>query len=105
MVKTSSRINTRMNMEQIFNAMSDGNQEAISCMKQMVRNDMVSAIRDLFLLDSLNIYGEQICKLWKECCGQNARKFKATIKAFRERRYTPEQIAENLSHQNPKPFI
>lgn len=105
MVNTCKRVTSNMSIEEIFIAMSDGNQEAVSCMRQMVRNDMVSAIQDLFFLDSLGLYGKKISKLWNECCKQDARKFKATIKAFREHRYTTEQIAMNLSQQESKPFI
>lgn len=105
MAKMCSRITTNMSVEEIFNTMSDGNQDAVSCMKQMFRNNRVSAIQDIFFLDSMGLYGEKICKLWIDCCEQNERRFKETIKAFRKRRFTKKQIIENLSRKEPKPFI
>ena len=67
--------------------------------------DIKVALLDIMLFDSMGIYGSKIYMVWNDCCGRDMKKFKETIQAFREGKFSVEEIQENLSRVRAKPFI
>ena len=104
MANTNTRITADMNMQDMLFTMSEGNPGALTCMMQMMNSDPM-ALLDILLFDSLGIYGSKIYMVWNDCCDRDMVKFKETIQAFREGKFSKEEIHENLSHVRAKPFI
>lgn len=104
MANTNTRITTDMSMQDMLITMSEGNPGALTCMMQMMNSDSM-ALLDIMLFDSIGIYGSKIYMVWNDCCGRDMRKFKETIQAFREGKFSEEEIHENLSRVRAKPFI
>lgn len=104
MANTNTRITSDMNGQEILMAMSDGNPGALTCMLQMLESDPM-AFLDILLFDTMGIYGSKIYMVWNDCCNRDMRKFKETIQAFREGKFTEEEIQENLARPYAKPFI
>ena len=101
----NTRITDNMSIEDMLIEMCEGNPGALTCMMQMLQSDFVDGIHDIMLFDSLGIYGPQIYMVWNDCCGRDMGKFKETINAFREGKFTNEEIHENLSRPYAKPFL
>lgn len=104
MANTNTRITADMSVQDILITMSEGNPGALTCMMQMMTSDPM-ALLDILLFDSMGIYGSKIYMVWNDCCGRDMAKFKETIQAFREGKFTEEEIHENLSRPYAKPFI
>ena len=100
----NTRISAHMSMQDILITMSDGNPGALTCMMQMIQTDPM-ALLDILLFDSIGIYGSKIYMLWNDCCDRDMEKFKQTIQAFREGKFSEEEIHENLSRVRAEPFI
>lgn len=100
----NTRITADMSVIDALMAMSDGNSGAVICMCQMLMLDPISCL-DILLLDTMGIYGFDIFKLWSNCCNRDMDKLMETIQAFREGKFTEEEIHENLARRYPKPFI
>ena len=101
---TKTRITADMSLQEILLTMSEGNPGALTCMMQMMNFDPM-ALLDILLFDSIGIYGSKIYMVWNDCCGRDMGKFKETIQAFREGKFSEEEIHENLSRVRAKPFI
>ena len=101
----NNRITSNMSMKDVLITMCDGNPGALTCMMQLIQNDPLTGLLDIMLFDSMGIYGSKIYMVWNDCCARNMEKFKETIKAFREGKFTEEEIKENLSRPYAKPFI
>ena len=104
MANTNTRITTDMSMQDMLITMSEGNPGALICMIQMMNSDPM-ALLDIMLFDSIGIYGSKIYKVWNDCCGRDMGKFKETIQAFRDWKFSEKEIHENLSRVRAKPFI
>ncbi len=104
MANTNTRITADMSVQDMLITMSEGNPGALTCMMQMMTSDPM-ALLDILLFDSMGIYGSKIYMVWNDCCGRDMAKFKETIQAFREGKFTEEEIHENLSRPYAKPFI
>lgn len=104
MANTNTRITADMSFQDMLITMSEGNPGALTCMMQMMNSDPM-ALLDILLFDSMGIYGSKIYMVWNDCCGRDMAKFKETIKAFREGKFSEEEIHENLSRSYAKPFI
>ena len=104
MTNNKTRITANMSMEEMLITMSEGNPGALTCMMQMMNSDPM-ALLDILLFDSMGIYGSKIYMVWNDCCGRDMKKFKETIQAFREGKFSVEEIQENLSRVRAKPFI
>ena len=105
MANTNTRITANMSIQDMLITMCEGNPGALSCMMEMIQTDPVNGFMDILLFDSLGIYGSKIYMVWNDCCGRDMEKFKETLKAFREGRFTEEEIHENLSQVRARPFI
>ena len=101
----TTRITKDMTTETMLITMCDGNPGALTCMMEMIQHDTFSGIMDIMLFDSMGIYGSKIYMVWNDCCGRDMEKFKETLKAFREGKFTEEEIHQNLSLPYAKPFI
>ena len=104
MASNKTRITAGMTLTEVIITMADGNPGALTCMMQMVQSDPM-AMLDLLSLDSLGIYGSKLYMLWSDCCGRDMKKFKETIIAFREGKFSYEEIHANLNQTYGKPFI
>ncbi len=100
----NTRITSDMSIEEMLVTMSEGNPGALTFMIQMLNSDPM-AFLDILLFDSMGIYGSKIYMVWNDCCNRDMRKFKETIQAFREGKFTKEEIQENLDRPYAKPFI
>ena len=104
MANMNTRITADMTMMDMLITMSEGNPGALTCLMQMLESDPM-AMLDILLFDSMGIYGSKIYMVWNDCCGRNMEKFKKTIQAFREGKFTEQEIHDNLSRVRAKPFI
>lgn len=105
MANNNTRITADMSMKDMLITMCEGNPGALTCMMQMIQTDPMTGIQDILLFDSMGIYGSKIYMVWNDCCGRDMGKFKETIQAFREGKFSEEEIHENLSRLYAKPFI
>ena len=105
MANKKRRICIDMSVKDMLITMCDGNPGALTCMMQLIQHDPETGVRDILLFDSMGIHGSQIYMVWNDCCGRDIGKFKETIQAFREGKFTEEEIHENLSRPYAKPFI
>ena len=103
-MNNNTRITANMSMEDMLFTMSEGNPGALTCMMQMLESDPMG-ILDILMFDSMGIYGSKIYMVWNDCCGRDMRKFKKTLQAFREGKFSQEEIHENLSRVRAQPFI
>ena len=101
----NTRITSDMSIEDMLITMSEGNPGALTCMMEMLQNDPLSAISNIMLFDTLGIYGSKLYMVWNDCCGRDMEKFEKTLQAFREGKFTQEEIHENLSQVRADPFI
>lgn len=104
MANTNTRIIDGMTLQEILITMSEGNPGALTCMIQMLNSDLRN-FSDILLFDKMGIYGSQIYIVWNDCCNRDMRKFKETIQAFREGKFTEEEIQKNLARPHAQPFI
>lgn len=104
MAKESHRIVHGMSLQEILHSMAAGNASALECMKLLLADNSFAYL-DILMFDSMQIYGEELSILWKECCSCDMAKFKATIELFRKGRVSERVIHEKLSQENPKPFL
>ena len=104
MANNNTRITANMTVEDMLIIMSEGNPGALTCMMQMIKFDP-EALLDILLFDSIGIYGSKIYMLWNDCCDRDMKKFKETIQAFRDGKFSEKEIHENLSQIRARPFI
>lgn len=100
-----NRINPYMSLEEVITIMSEGNPGALECIGLMFLDEPYDTALDLLLLDKLEIYGCKLYMIWNDCCGRDVKKMRETIKAFRSKKFSKEEIHENLSQTYAKPFI
>ena len=105
MANNNTRITADMSMQDMLITMCEGNPGALTCMMQMIQTDPMTGMMDILLFDSMGIYGSKIYMVWNDCCGRDMGKFRETIQAFRDGKFTEEEIHENLSRVYAKPFI
>ena len=105
MASAKNRITADMSAQEIVLTMSEGNPSALTCMMELLFVDCKTGLLDIQLFDSMGIYGSKIYMVWSDCCGRDMEKFKATIQAFREGKFTEQEIHENLSRPYARPFI
>lgn len=105
MANNNTRITADMSMIEMLDTMCEGNPGALTCMMQMIQTDPMTGMMDILLFDSMGIYGSKIYMVWNDCCGRDMGKFKETIQAFREGKFSDEEIHKNLSRPYAKPFI
>ena len=105
MANTNTRIKANMSVQDMLITMCDGNLGALTCMMEMLLDDPMTGMMDILLFDTLGIYGSKIYMVWNDCCRRDMGKFKETLRAFREGKFTKEEIHGNLSLPYAKPFI
>lgn len=105
MANTNTRLTANMSVQDMLITMCDGNPGALTCMMEMIQDDSMTGMMDIMLFDKLGIYGSKIYMVWNDCCGRDMEKFTETIRAFREGKFTEEEIHKNLSLPYAKPFI
>ena len=103
-ITRKERIHARMTVEKMLTMMSEANPGALNCLVSMLRTGP-QGFMDILLMDSLGIYGSKIHMLWADCCGQDMTKMQETLMAFRQGKFTREQIHANLSQVKAIPFI
>ena len=104
-MNTLNKLTPYMDLTTVISIMTEGNPGAAECIGLMFLDDAYDTALDLLLLDKLEIYGSKIYMLWNDCCGRDVQKMRKTISAFRNHKFTKEQIHENLSQVRAKPFI
>lgn len=106
MEQMKNRLKREMSPSKVIEVMGDENHRALSCIAKMfliVSADVVW--ENMYLLDSLGIYGEKLYILWHNCCGSNILKFQATMEVFKTGTITETEIHENLSSILVEPFV
>lgn len=103
-VTRKERINAKMTIEKVLTMMSEANPGALNCLVSMIQSGP-QGFMDILLLDSLGIYGSKVYMLWNDSCGRDMTKMLETMQAFREGRFTREEIHANLDQIRAAPFI
>ena len=98
-----TRLTTEMNFLDLLNIIGEGNPGAIEVIMKTLKSD--KGEKDLLLLDTKDIRGEKLWKLYSDCCGKNMFKYKRTLMALQSGIYSNEQIQGNLSLQRAIPFL
>ena len=89
--------------EELIVTMADGNPGAMMIVFNMLSSDEM--IYRLLTLNKLNIKGEQIYKLFNDCCDRNDQKYIRTIDMIEFNVFTKEEIFANLNLVRSIPFI
>ena len=89
----------------LINDMCEGNIGAFTFLNSLAMQKYPEGIRAILFMEELEIRGEKAYKLWKDCCNCNYNKVFQTLQAFRDGKFTSDQIHENLNQNNAKPFI
>lgn len=106
MDKTKNRLSEGMKAFDVIIVMADKNPMARSCItKMLLQNSPEKVFEFMYVLDSFGIYGEKLYILWHNCCCSNMKKFQQTIQAFRDGKFMEEEIQQNLSDGNIRPFV
>ena len=100
-----NRINPYMGLKEVISTMSEGNPGAMECIGLMFIDDPYDTALDLLLLDELEIYGSKLYMLWDDCCKRDVKKMRETIQAFRDKKFSKEEIHKNLSQLYADPFV
>ena len=103
-ITRKERIHARMTVEKMLTMMSEANPGALNCLVSMLRTGP-QGFMDILLLDDLGIYGSKVNMLWNDSCGGDIQKLQCTMQAFRDGKFTREQIHANLSQVKAAPFI
>lgn len=93
----NEKIKLNMTMEEMLMVMSEGNVGALNVLMNMILKDFHN-IGIIFALDSMDIRGEQIWRLYKDCSGENLDKLSRTIDVLRLGGYTEEERTANLTY-------
>ena len=94
----NEKIKPDMTMREMLMVMSEGNIGALNVLMNMMKNDPFGFF-SILPLDSMDIRGEQIWRLYKDCSGENFDKFMRTIDVLRSGGYTQEEITANLTNE------
>ena len=65
----------------------------------------INALDGVLTLKEYWLDGNQVYKLYHNCCQENESKFWGTILLFKHRVFTPEDVQINLNLPDPIPFI
>lgn len=85
--------------------MCEGNIGAFTFLKSLSVQNYPEGICAILFMENLEIRGEKAYKLWNDCCKRNYNKVFQTLQAFRDGKFTSDQIHENLNQNHAKPFI
>ena len=94
----NEKIKPDMTMREMLMVMSEGNVGALNVLMNMMKNDPFGFF-SILPLDSMDIRGEQIWRLYKDCSGENFDKFMRTIDVLRLGGYTEEERTANLTNE------
>lgn len=92
------KITPNMTIQEVLMVMSEGNVGAVNVLVNMLKNDPFGFL-NILALDSMDIRGEQIWRLYKDCSGENIDKFIRTIDVLRLGGYTEEERIANLTNE------
>lgn len=101
MSKIERKIEDGMSLEEILTVMSEGDDGARSVLTKVMNFNIFNIMR----LDKLQIRGEKINILYKECCQNRDDKFYLTLEMLRLNTFSQEQIQRNLESDMPISFI
>ncbi len=99
----NEKLNADMSIIEALLIMSECNPGAITVLKEMMSTPRGSL--DILLLDSLDIRGDKIWKLYSDCSDKNIEKYNRTLLALRSGAYTDEEIQGNLDAPTAIPFL
>lgn len=85
--------------------MCEGNIGAFTFLNSLAVQKCPEGIRAILFMEKLEIRGEKAYKLWNDCCNRNYNKVFQTLQAFRDGKFTSDQIHDNLNQNYAKPFI
>ena len=92
------KLNTKMGTSEMILTIADGNHEALNCLIKLVQTRY--GLLELLLLDTLEIYGDDIENLWKNHCNEYMPDFLALLREFRQGKYSKKEIHEKLLTEN-----
>lgn len=101
----TKRINDEMNTLEAVNALADGVPAALDVLSEIVQHSEENMwLLDLVTLDSFEIYGLNIFKLFNSC-HQNIKETLETIAHIRLGMFPIQKIKQNLNSETPIPFV
>ncbi len=100
----SNRINTEMSGIDIAIALSDNNQDIAMKILNLLKGSE-SGIEIALILDHYHIYGENIIKFFKFCCGEIPENFYNTLKILNFNIFDENKIQKNLALNSPIVFV
>lgn len=77
----NEKITSDMNVMDMMMVMSEGNPGVLTVLIEMMQDP--KGFLDILLLDTLDIRGSKIYKLYSDSCGKNEGKFNRTLMALR----------------------
>jgi len=101
------KITKDMDIYEVYDVICLGNKEAEFIVTEILKStpDGDKNFEQLMVLDSKNIRGKKLCKLFKYCCNYDIDKLNLTIFALRFNIYNQKEIDKNLSYATPVEFI
>lgn len=99
-----AKINNNLTVDDLIDAMADGNADALMFIKEMMQTN-AKAVPNILFLDKMEIYGSKLCVFWTDCCGRDQSKVNETIDFLKKEGVSKEKIHENLNQAYAKPFI
>ena len=100
---SKEKISLDMSTRDVLLTMSEGVIGSLKLLMEML-NDQ-DFIPNILLLDSLDIRGSKIWKLYNDCCDRDKEKFRRTLMTFRYGAFNEDEIQTNLSLDYALPFL
>ena len=92
------KLSKKMSTSEMIITIADGNQEALNCLVNLVQTRY--GLLELLLLDTLEIYGDDIEILWKHQCNESMTDFLALLRDCRHGKYSKEEIHAMLEEED-----
>ena len=99
------KITPNMDFMDMMMVMSEGNPGALTVLMQILQDDPVVGFVRILTLDHFDIRGPKVWQLWKDCSGQDKKRFYNTIEAIKHGAFTPEEVRTNLGLAYSIPFL
>lgn len=99
----NGRITSGMSIISVIRILTDKNREASTIITGMLKNE--GAKQYYLMLDSMDIRGSKISKLFNDCCGNDRHKYSRTLMMIEYGTFTQEEIHGNLNLNDAIPFI
>ena len=92
------KLSKNMGTSEMIMTIADGNQKALECLVRLVQTRY--GILEVLLLDTLEIYSDDIEILWSHHCSESMPEFLTLLREFRHGKYSKEEIHEMISEES-----